>query len=108
MKYFRKERIIEREESEVTAVIQIEMPLKDYTFVKTNYDGLERYVVRIQYMGEDVVFDLQNEKFEDFLLDYQSMMVRKGIDDHQFNDIGIRLNQIFNDYISPVLDTLRT
>ena len=84
------------------------MPLKDYSFIKKNYDGLERYIIRIQYMGEDVSFALQNEKFEDFLLDYQSMMVRKGSDDkHSLNETGMRMNQIFNDYISPVLDTLR-
>lgn len=92
----------------VRTVIQIEMPMKDYTFIKNNYDGLDRYIVRIQYMGEDVSFDLQNEKFEDFLLDYQSMMVRKGTDEnHSLTDTGLRLNQIFNDYISPVLDELR-
>lgn len=83
-------------------MIIIEMPIKDFTFLKQHYDDIDRYFVSLSYSQDDVSFEIQNEKLDNFLLDYRSTVVRKGSENEQtINDIGVRLNYIYDEYIRP-------
>jgi hypothetical protein len=81
-------------------MVSIEMPLKDYTFLKKHFDDIDRYIIGITYLEKDVIFDIQDQKFEEFKLDYKSMIVRKGlVGKVSVNDIGVRMNHIYDNYI---------
>ena len=83
-------------------MVEIEMPMKEYTFLKEYYDDISRYIIRMEYHIEDVVLHIRNEKFNDFRLDYNSMIVRKGMTNSEtFTDIGLRLHRIYDMYIYP-------
>lgn len=85
---------------EMIKMVSIEMPLKDYTFLKKHFDDIDRYIIGITYLEKDVIFDIQDQKFEEFKLDYKSMIVRKGlVGKVSVNDIGVRMNHIYDNYI---------
>ena len=82
-------------------MIRIEMPIKDYSFVKHQFTNMERYLIHVVYSREKVLFEIPEEKYPDFLLDYRSTIMRKGtIGKEAYNDIGLRLTDIFNTYIN--------
>lgn len=83
-------------------MISIEMPIKEFTFFKQYYDTIDRFVVRVSYSKENVVFEIPEDKFDDFVLEYRSVIIRKGTDGKEaISDIGLRLSRIFNSYILP-------
>ena len=90
-------------------MVSIEMPLKDYTFLKKYFDDIDRYIIGIRYLEKDVIFDIQDQRFEEFKLDYRSMIVRKGYEGRvSINDIGVRMNHIYDYYIEPTGDFLHS
>ncbi|MBR4162900.1 MAG: hypothetical protein IKR11_05205 [Solobacterium sp.] len=90
-------------------MVSIEMPLKDYTFLKKYFDDIDRYIIGIRYLEKDVIFDIQDQRFEEFKLDYRSMIVRKGYEGRvSINDIGVRMNHIYDCYIEPTDDFLHS
>ena len=82
----------------------IHMTYNDWMFLKKHYDTLERYVLNVSMYGDEITIDVYDEKINDFLLDYRSMIVRKGmVDEQYYNDNGLRMKRIFEQCIKPVL-----
>ena len=87
-------------------MIKIEMPMEDYTFLKQYYDDLDRYIVRMEYDIENIVLHIQNERFNEFRLDFNSMIVRKGTEEGDIlTPEGIRMNRILQEYVLPSAET---
>ena len=87
-------------------MIKIEMPMEDYTFLKQYYDTMDRYIVRMEYLIEDIILHIQNERFNEFRLDYRSMIVRKGTDSSEvLTPEGVRMTRIYEDYVLPAGET---
>lgn len=81
-------------------MIRIEMPLKDFSFLRKEFEKLDDYLIHLSYSKDEVTFEIPNEKYDAFILDYRSAIVRKGTDGKEnFNDVGVQLNNIFNTYI---------
>ncbi len=81
-------------------MVQYELPLKDFLFVKKNYDNLDDYVVRTAYLPETVIISILDDKLDGFLLGYRSAVTRKGMANREsYNETGVRLNRIYYEYI---------
>ena len=86
-------------------MIKIEMPMEEYTFLKQYYDDLDRYIVRMEYHIRDIVLHIRDDRFNEFRLDYNSMIVRKGTEnDETITPTGHRLNHIYETYILPSVE----
>ncbi len=82
----------------------VHMSLKDYLYLRKLFINLDRYVLNVSMLDDEVIIDFYDEKFRSFLSDYRSLVIRRGTADKQsYNDIGIRLNLIFDTYIRPLL-----
>lgn len=87
-------------------MIKIEMPTDEYMFLKQYYDDLDRYIVRMDYHVKDVVLHIMDDRFNEFRLDYNSMIVRKGVEnDETVTPLGLRLKRIYKEYVQPVMET---
>ena len=83
-------------------MVYIEMPTKEFTFLRSYYDNFDNYVTRVSYGNETVTFEIIDDKFDAFVLEYRSMIIRKGTDGHEaISDVGLRLSNIYNSYILP-------
>ncbi len=81
-------------------MIRIEMPLKDYQFLKKYYDDLDKCIIGIAYGQKHVEIDIMNSRFLDFTQGYKSMILRKGLDGaERYSDIGVRMRDIYDMYI---------
>ena len=73
-------------------MIRIEMPLKDYQFLKKYYDDLDKCIIGIAYGQKHVEIDITQG--------YNSMILRKGLDGaERYSDIGVRMRDIYDMYI---------
>ena len=87
-------------------MIKIEMPMNEYTFLKQYYDDLDRYFVNIEYHIKAIVLHIREERFNEFRLDYNSMIVRKCTEnDETITPAGLHLNHIYETYILPSVET---
>ena len=87
-------------------MIKIEMPMEDYTFLKQYYDDLDRYIVRMEYAVDNIVLHIQNERFNEFRLDFNSMIVRKGTEEGDIlTPEGVRMTRILQEYVLPSAET---
>ena len=85
-------------------MVSFEVSAKEFLFLKQTVETMTKYIVRTVYNGEDVLFDIPEKSLNDFLLDYRSFYVRKGLqNEEEINDTGVRLNRIYEEHIEPVL-----
>lgn len=81
----------------------ITMKAKDYLFLRQYMPSLPRYIRHMVYQRDEVVMEIADDSFQDFLLDYRSAYVRFGTTGEMVNDTGARLNRIFRDHIQPLI-----
>ena len=88
-------------------MLHFTLPVKDFTLIRNHFDELDEYMVGLYYSADSVTFDIQDEKINDFLADYNASIMRYGIkDEASFNDIGVRMNQIQLMYFEPAIQQL--
>ena len=81
-------------------MVEIEMPIKDFSFLRKEFSNIDNYLVHLTYSEEEVYFEIPDDKYNSFIIDYRSTLIRKGTDGKEaFNEIGVRLNNIFTKYI---------
>ncbi len=81
-------------------MVEIEMPIKDFSFLRKEFSNIDKYLVHLTYSEEEVSFEIPEDKYNDFIIDYRSTLIRKGTNGKEsFNETGVRLNNIFNEYI---------
>lgn|GEM_PF-2998767 len=88
-------------------MVEIELPAKEYRFLKSVYDNMSNYLMRVEDHVDTVVLCIFDERFKEFRLDFRSTIVRKGtVDKEAYNDTGLRLISIYQKYVQPVEDEL--
>ena len=76
------------------------MPIKDFSFLRKEFSNIDNYLVHLTYSEKDVYFEIPEDKYNDFILDYRSVLIRNGTEGKEsFNETGVRLNSIFTKYI---------
>lgn len=82
----------------------IHMSYKDWKFLKKHFDTMDRYVLNTTLVEDEVIIDIFDEKIRDFLLDYKSMVIRKGmVREQYYNDDGLRMKRIYEQSVKPIL-----
>ena len=86
--------------------MSVRMPLKDYLYLKNELDLLDRYVINVAYSAPDQVdLDFLDHKKKNFRIEYKSLIQRVGVNgEESYNNTGVRLKNIWENYISDQLD----